>query len=122
MVCKWSRGCIKQQRDLVKRHGVWLGTIERTDEVLIGLARGVVKCRIVNRSTPADRWNKDVILGMQGTPWEPIPGRRITHIHVEIYEHGQEVQREDETNRTKKVVQAPKQGDQQISYTSQEQL
>ena len=28
-----------------KHDGVWLGTIEMTDETLIGTSRGVVKCR-----------------------------------------------------------------------------
>ena len=37
----------KNKGDPVKRLGVWLGTIERTEEAIIGTTRGVIKCRTV---------------------------------------------------------------------------
>ena len=61
-------------------------------------ASRVVKCRTVNRLTNADRWNKELVLGMMGVPWETIPGRKGTHIPVEISDDGQEVPTGSEDN------------------------
>ena len=85
--------------DPAKRQGVWLGIIERTEEVIIGTAKGVVKCRIVSRLSANDRWDKETILGMKGAPWEPIPGRRSAHIPVEINDSRHETYVEDKKNR-----------------------
>ena len=70
----------------VKRQGVWLGTIERTEETIIGTTKGIVKCRTVNRLAPNERWDAIAVLGVKGVPWEPIPGKRSMHIQVEIDE------------------------------------
>ena len=35
--------------EAMKRTGIWLGTIERTEETLVGTTRGVIKCRTVIR-------------------------------------------------------------------------
>ena len=35
-----------------KKIGIWLGTIERTEEVIIGTPRGAIKCRTVSRLAP----------------------------------------------------------------------
>ena len=74
-----------------KKSGVWLGTIERTEEAIIGTTRGIVKCRTVNRIAAHERWNKTAVLEMQGLPWETIPGKVSLHIPVEITQDGQEV-------------------------------
>ena len=34
--------------EAVRKIGVWLGTIERTEETLIGTTRGIIKCRAVS--------------------------------------------------------------------------
>ena len=39
----------------VKKTGIYLGTNERTEESLIGTARGVVKCRSLDRMIPTER-------------------------------------------------------------------
>ena len=83
-----------------KKHGIWLGTIERTEEAFIGIARGVVKCRTVNRLSTDDRWDKDMVLGMQGAPWEPVLGKKIAHIPVEINDNCHEMDVEDEMHKT----------------------
>ena len=85
----------------IKRQGVWLCTVERTEEVIVGTTRGIVKCRIVNRFADNERWNRDMVLGMMGVPWETILGRRSVHIPVEITEEGHEVPVDDEINENK---------------------
>ena len=76
-----------------------MGTIERTEETIVGTTRGVVKCRTISRLAQNERWNKDMVLGMRGVPWETIPGKRSMHIPVEISEDGREVHVEDEGNK-----------------------
>ena len=72
-----------------RRLGIWLGTIERTEETLIGTAQGVIKCRTINRLSEGDRWNHKLTVEMKGVPWEPVPGNTNQHIPVEIGTHGQ---------------------------------
>ena len=79
-----------------KRVGVWIGVSERTEEILIGTRNGVVKCRIVERLGAKERWNKDAVLGMVGTPWEPVPGKNDQHIPVDIAEDGENMGSESE--------------------------
>ena len=57
-----------------KKAGVWLGVSERTEEVLIGTNRGVIKCSAVERFSDGDEWNRHNVLEMVGTPWEHVPG------------------------------------------------
>ena len=83
----------------IKKQGVWLGTIERTEEVTVGTKRGVVKCRTVNRLAANERWDKDMVLGMKGVPWETILGQKGRHIPVAIIEDGRELCEEDENNK-----------------------
>ena len=71
-----------------KRIGVWLGISERTEEVLIGTRRGVVKCRTVERLGDKDRWSRHNVLEMTGTPWEPVSGKDDHHIPVDIADNG----------------------------------
>ena len=66
------------------RIGIWLGVNERIEETLVGTKRGVVKCRIVDRLSETERWNKDNILEMAGEPWEPVPGKESQHLPVDI--------------------------------------
>lgn len=82
-----------------KRSGVWLGTVERTEETIIGTKRGVLKCRTVSRLAEHERWDKEAVLNMKGLPWETIPGKVSMHIPVEITDGGQEVQVDEEVNK-----------------------
>ena len=81
-----------------KKQGVWLGTIERTEETIIGTRYGVVKCRTVSGLPSNERWGRRMVLGMDGVPWETVVGRKGTHIPVEINEDGQETPVGDERN------------------------
>ena len=83
-----------------KKAGVWLGVSERTEEILIGTKRGVVKCRTVERLGSAERWNRNNVLEMKGTPWEPIPGKDDQHIPVDIAENGDYMGSESENEET----------------------
>ena len=56
--------------------GVFLGVKEESGEVIIGVEKGVVNARTFRRfGSEEERWRKEKVLGMKGTPWEPMPGR-----------------------------------------------
>ena len=78
-----------------RRLGIWLGVLERTEETIIGTTNGVVKCRIVSRLSKVDQWNKEMILQMKGSPWEPVPGKRNMHISVDVDEQCEGLDGED---------------------------
>ena len=80
----------------MRRMGIWLGTIERTEGTSIGTERGVTKCRTVSRFPGNARWNGKLTLDMQGVPWEPVPGRAGHHIPVEIDRNGQAMDETEE--------------------------
>ena len=55
------------------KDGVWLGIKPESNEIYIGTAEGVRLARSVRRKPEGIRWVKDEILGIRGTPWEPVP-------------------------------------------------
>ena len=56
--------------------GVWLGVRDESGEHAIGTAKGVSKASTIRRKGfQGERWNKEEILGVNGTPWEPVPGQ-----------------------------------------------
>ena len=77
----------RNKGDAAKKQGVWIGTIERTEEAIIGIEHGVIKCRTVTRLAEGDRWSADNIKKMRGFPWEPIPGRICSQIPVDVEDH-----------------------------------
>ena len=88
--------------EAVKRMGVWLGTIERIEETLVGAIAGVIKCRTVSRLPGNERWNTRLTLDMQRVPWEPVLGRPGQHIPVEIDPHGRAMYEAEENILPKK--------------------
>ena len=95
-----------------KRTGVWLGISERIEEVLIGTKRGVVKCRTVERLEGSERWNRNNVLEMVGTPWEPILGKEDHHIPVDIADNGDFMGSESE-NEDEQPIQVDEENDNQ---------
>ena len=67
---------------------IWLGINARTEEVYVGIEKGVVKCRIIRRLPEEQRWDSELLHKMSGTPWQPVPGYRSDHVPVEIGEDG----------------------------------
>lgn len=76
--------------------GIWLGVNSRTEEVLIGTRRGVVKCRTTKRLPEGQRWDATLVREMKGTHWQPVPGHLPDHTPVEIKEDGSKAGREEE--------------------------
>ena len=93
----------RNKGDPVKRMGIYLGTNERTEESLIGTARGVIKCRSIDRLTKGDRWNRDAVLNMKGTTWEPVPGVDGNHVPVDIDDKGVAQDEDHEHQQTETI-------------------
>ena len=91
---------LKEQAQPTMKLGTWLGVIERTEETIIGTKDGIVKCRTVNRILEDQRWNRDLLLGIKGTPWMPVPRVKGDHIPVEIKEDGSSTTPEEENIET----------------------
>ena len=52
------------------RPGIFLGIVERTGEVIVGLEDGTVgRCRDFKRVVPSERWDKELVLNLKGLPW-----------------------------------------------------
>ena len=54
-------------------HGIFLGIRPISNEVYVGTAEGVVKCRTIRRRVPDSRWNPELLKCVQGVPWEMSP-------------------------------------------------
>ena len=80
--------------------GVWLGIIERTEETIIGTPNGVIKCRTVNRMVNGEQWNPELVLGIRGLPWEPIPGKQSMRIPVDVNENGDDPEGDNGSKET----------------------
>ena len=77
-----------------KKPGVWLGIIEGPEDSIIGTYNGVVKCRTVNRMADGEQWNREMVLGMRGSPWEPVPGKQGMHIFVDVDDNGEDPEKD----------------------------
>ena len=54
--------------------GIFLGIVERSSEIYVGTAAGVVRGRSLRRRPPSERGNKKLLLAVRGTPWCAVPG------------------------------------------------
>ena len=60
--------------------GAWVGCTIRSGEHLVATPDGVFKVASVMRKPEDARWSKELIMGMKGSPKEPIPGSGSTRI------------------------------------------
>ena len=59
--------------DARTRPGIFVGVQDRTDELIIMTETGMTKARTVYRKPAEERYNKDLLLKVKGTPWDPQP-------------------------------------------------
>ena len=66
--------------------GIFLVARNESSEIIVGTNMGVVKARAFRRKGSEDeRWNREEIERMKGTPWEPIPGRRGISLKTAVH-------------------------------------
>ena len=62
-----------------------MGVEDDTSECIIGTSEGTVKARDFKRlADSTQRWSADRVKSLQGTPWQPIPGRNEEAIPVRV--------------------------------------
>ena len=62
-----------------------MGIKDETGECIIGTSEGTVKARDFKRfAEPAKRWDSTLVKSLQGTPWQPTPGRNDESIQVKV--------------------------------------
>ena len=86
--------CYKQLKDKEGRsghkmesvwnEGVWLGHALSTFETIIGTDIGVVTAWAVKRRLEGERWRKEAVMGMIGTPSQPDPSKPGATIPIRI--------------------------------------
>lgn len=66
------------------RRGVWLGTIELSDEHIIGASRGPIKCRSTAALPDIQRFSAEALNDMRGVPWRPSPSHAGSRLRTHI--------------------------------------
>lgn len=64
--------------------GDWLGPATGSSETLIGTLEEIVRASSVKRHDPSQRWDKEMVNGMQGAPQQPDPSKPGLRIPVRI--------------------------------------
>lgn len=63
---------------------MWFGAIDGTEETIIGIEKGVAKCRTIRWFPEDQRWDKKQIATLQGVPWASVNGSKGDHISVKV--------------------------------------
>ena len=66
--------------------GIFLCMRLRSDEILIGTARGVVKTRTLRRRVEEEQWDHEVAKSIKGEPRQRVPGINSDHVPAAISE------------------------------------
>ena len=64
--------------------GIFLGMRLRSDEILIGTPRGVIKTRTLRRRVEEEQWDNEFARSMKGEPRQPFPGINSDHVPAAI--------------------------------------
>ena len=68
--------------------GVFVGIRMRSDEIMMATERGTVKARSIKRRCVEERWDAEFVDKLKGSPGQPVPGIRGSHIPINIKEDG----------------------------------
>ena len=66
------------------REGIWLGHNRGSSDALVGTEEGVIRAWSVKRLSEGERWSKEKIEKMQGTPGQPDPSKPGIKVPVRI--------------------------------------
>ena len=66
------------------KEGIWVEHARGSNEVIVGTSEGVVRAFSVKRFPEGERWNKEAIQKMQGTPQRPNPAKPGLNIPIKV--------------------------------------
>ena len=61
-------------------HGIFLGMRLRSDEIIIGTTRGVIKTRTLRRRVEEEQWDNEFARSIKGEPRQLVPGINSDHV------------------------------------------
>ena len=61
-------------------NGIFLGIRLRSDEIIIGTIRGVIKTRTIRRGVEEEQWDNEFARSIKGEPRQPFPGINSDHV------------------------------------------
>ena len=64
--------------------GIFLGMRLRSDEILIGRDRGVIKTRTLRRRVEEEQWDHEFAKSVKGEPRQPVLGINSDHVPAAI--------------------------------------
>ncbi len=76
--------------------GVWVGCTIRSGEHLVGTDKGVFKVSSVIRRSEDERWSRELVNGMKGSPKEPVPGSGSSRVVAYSKHRDEEAKRQVE--------------------------
>ena len=78
--------------------GIFLGMRLRSDEILIGTARGVIKTRTLRRRVEEEQWDPEFAKSIKGEPRQLVPGINSDHVPAAISDRAGVHLEEDQTD------------------------
>ena len=64
--------------------GIFLGMRLRSDEILVGTLRGVIKTRTLRRRVEEEQWDNEFAWSIKGEPRQPVPSINSDHVPAPI--------------------------------------
>ena len=64
-------------------YGIYLGCRSFDGQAYVGTPSGVVRCRTVRQISAQERWDKEFVLSIKGTPWSP-DGERAGDVNIRV--------------------------------------
>ena len=77
--------------------GIFLGMRLRSDEILIGTARGVIKTRTLRRRVEEEQWDHEFVKSIKGEP-RPVLGINCDHVPAAISDRAGVHLQDDQAN------------------------
>ena len=72
--------------------GIFLGMRLRSDEIIVGTTKGVIKARSIRRLVEEEQWDKEFARAILGSPKQPVPGVNSDHLPSVINERHRQVE------------------------------
>ena len=67
---------------------IFQGMTLRSDEILIGTTRGVIKTRTLRRRVEEEQWDNEFARSIKGEPRQPVPEINSDHVPAAISDRG----------------------------------
>ena len=64
-------------------YGIYLGCRSFDGQAYIGTPSGVIRCRTVRQLSAQERWDREFVLSIKGTPWSP-DGERAGDVNIRV--------------------------------------